>query len=128
MKLGYTIVYVDDVPATIEAWEKAFGLSRKFLHPEGGYGEMETGDTTLSFAEREFGRSHFVDEAVRGMFDGGPARFEIALVTEDVQGAFDAAVAAGMRAVMPPSVKPWGQTVGWVQDAEGILIELASPM
>jgi len=128
MQLGYTIVYVDDVPATVAAWEQAFGLTRKFLHPDGGYAELDTGPTTLSFAEREFGRGHFTDEVTRAMFDGGPARFEIALVTEDVAAAYARALKHGMTAVVEPATKPWGQTVGWVRDAEGILIELASPM
>lgn len=128
MQFGYTIVYVDDVSATIAAWEAAFGLDRKFLHPDGGYGEMETGATTLSFAEREFGRSHFTDEVTRALFDGAPARFEIALITPDVAAAWKRALDNGMTAVVEPTTKPWGQTVGWVRDPEGILIELASPM
>ncbi len=128
MQFGYTIVYVDDVSATIAAWEAAFGLERKFLHPDGGYGEMETGATTLSFAEREFGRSHFTDEVTRALFDGPPARFEIALITPDVGAAWKRALDNGMTAVVEPTTKPWGQTVGWVRDPEGILIELASPM
>ena len=128
MQLGYTIVYVDDVTATLEAWEKAFGLERKFLHPDGGYGELATGTTTLAFAEREFGRGHFTDDVTRAMFDGGPARFELALLTPDVPGAWERALANGMVAVVEPSTKPWGQTVGWVRDPEGILVEIASPM
>ncbi len=70
MKLGYTILYVDDVPATLAAWEAAFGLERRFLHDSGTYAEVETGATTLSFAEREFGRSHFEGEAASELFDG----------------------------------------------------------
>ncbi|MFQ3578262.1 MAG: VOC family protein, partial [Verrucomicrobiia bacterium] len=30
MKLGYTIVYVPDVAGSLEFFEKAFGLSKKF--------------------------------------------------------------------------------------------------
>ena len=128
MKLGYTILYVDDVPATLAAWEAAFGLSRRFLHESGSYAELETGATTLSFAEREFGRSHFEDEAVRASFDGAPGLFEIGLVTDEVKTAFERAASAGMRPVVAPLQKPWGQTVAWVQDNNGILVELASPM
>ena len=32
MKLGYTLIYVDDVVATMKFYEKAFGLKRGFLH------------------------------------------------------------------------------------------------
>jgi uncharacterized glyoxalase superfamily protein PhnB len=128
MHLGYTIVYVDDVAATLTAWEAAFGLTRKFLHPSGEYGELDTGATTLAFAGRAFGRGHFTDEVTLAMFDGPPARFEIGLVTEDVAAAWEVALKNGMTAVVPPAEKPWGQTVAWVRDPEGILVELASPM
>ncbi len=128
MKLGYTILYVDDVPATLAAWEAAFGLERRFLHDSGTYAEVETGATTLSFAEREFGRSHFEGEAASELFDGKPRLFEIGLVTEDVQAAWDRAVRAGMGALVPPKEQPWGQTVAWLRDGNGILVELATPM
>ncbi len=128
MKLGYTILYVDDVGATLAAWRDAFGLEVAYEHEDGIYGELETGDTTLSFAETEFGRSHFEDADTRALFDGSPRRFEIGLVTPDVPAAYAHAVAAGMRPTVAPTVKPWGQTVAWVRDANGVLIELASPM
>jgi lactoylglutathione lyase len=128
MKLGYTILYVDDVPATLAAWRDAFGLAVAYEHEDGIYGELETGDTTLSFAETEFGRSHFDDDETRAMFDRPPSRFEIGLVTEDVEAAFAHATASGMSPVVAPLTKPWGQVVGWVRDANGILVELASPM
>jgi len=35
MKFGYTIVYVPDVLASVEFFEKAFGLKRRFLHESG---------------------------------------------------------------------------------------------
>jgi len=50
MKLGYTIIYVADVVATVAFYEKAFGLARRFVHESNLYAEMETGSTTLGFA------------------------------------------------------------------------------
>ncbi len=128
MKLGYTILYVDDVPATLAAWEHAFGLARRFLHESEQYAELETGGTLLSFADRGFGRGHFSQPEVRAMFDGGPRLFEIGLVTDDVPGAFARAVGCGMQVVREPVTQPWGQVVGWVRDGNGILVEIASPM
>jgi catechol 2,3-dioxygenase-like lactoylglutathione lyase family enzyme len=128
MKLGYTILYVDHVERTLQAWTAAFGLPQRYLHEDGTYGELHTGETTLAFADREFGRGHFEDARTRAIFDGQPALFEIGLVTEDVAAAFAEATAAGMISVAEPATKPWGQTVAWVRDANGILVELASPM
>ena len=50
MKLGYVIVYVADVAASLAFYEAAFGLKRRMLTPEGDYGELDTGATTLAFA------------------------------------------------------------------------------
>ena len=128
MKLGYTILYVDDVPATLAAWRDALGLTVAYAHEDGIYGELATGETTLAFSETEFGRGHFEDTETRAMFDGAPRRFEIGLVAEDVQAAYDRALATGMRDVRAPFEQPWGQTVCWVKDTNGILIELSSPV
>ncbi|MEP0820911.1 VOC family protein [Trichocoleus desertorum GB2-A4] len=57
-----------------------------------------------------------------------PAGIEIGFVTEDVAAAFAQAVTAGAVAVVAPTVKPWGQTVGYIRDLDGILIELGSPI
>ena len=46
MKLGYTIIYVPNVAESLSFFESAFGLSRRFLHESGDYGELETGETT----------------------------------------------------------------------------------
>lgn len=49
MKLKYTILYVESVSASLEFYKNAFGFEIKFLHEAGDYGELDTGDTTLSF-------------------------------------------------------------------------------
>lgn len=128
MNFAYLILYVDDVPGTLGAWETAFGLERSFLHEDEMYAELSTGSTTISLAETGFGRDHFEDPDVRAMFDRAPSRYEVGFVTEDVPAAFQKAVEHGMTAVVQPLEKPWGQVVGWVRDANGILIEIASPM
>jgi len=53
MKLGYTIIYVADVLATVEFYESAFGLTRRFIHESNLYAELETGSTVLAFAGNE---------------------------------------------------------------------------
>ena len=35
MRLGYVILYVPDVAAAVEFYERAFGLSRRFVHESG---------------------------------------------------------------------------------------------
>jgi lactoylglutathione lyase len=126
MNLGYVIVYVADVPATVAFYEKAFGLTRQFLDESGSYGELETGQTVLAFANEDF-------TPTKGLFHLNragekPGGGEIGFTTADVAGDFARALAAGATAVLEPIVKPWGQTVSYVQDLNGVLVEICSPM
>ena len=126
MKFGYTILYVKDVEKTVAFYESAFGLKRKFVH-ESGYGEMDTGETKLAFASVELATSNGVPFVPANPEGPSPA-VEVALVTQDVAGAFSVAVKAGAVPVAEPKQKPWGQTVGYVRDLNGFLIEICSPM
>ena len=122
MRLGYVILYVPDVAATMDFYETAFGLERRFLH-EGGYGEMETGGTALAFAAESLALANGTQ--FRPVRPDEPAPgVEIALVSDDPMAAFDRAVAAGAQPVQPPQEKPWGQVVGYVRDINGVLVEL----
>ena len=57
-----------------------------------------------------------------------PLGVEIALTTPDVPALFTRAVNAGAAAVSEPATKPWGQTVAYVRDPSGFLVELCTPM
>ncbi len=127
MKLKYTIIYVSDVPATVEFYERAFGFTRRFVHESNLYAELATGETTLAFAGEAMAERNGV--AIRPNRKGDVAAgFEIAQVTDDPEAAYAAAIAAGAGAVAPPVVKPWGQTVGYVRDPNGCLVEICFPM
>lgn len=52
MILRYTILYVENVAAALDFYEKAFGLERLFLHESGDYGELATGETKLAFSSK----------------------------------------------------------------------------
>jgi len=129
-KLGYTILYVEDVAATLAFYEEAFGLSRRFFQEEGGmaYGELETGATRLAFANlaiaaQSLGRAPILPDPA-----GPPLGFEIALTIGDVPALHARALAAGAANVSDPTTKPWGQTVAYVRDKAGFLIELCTPI
>ncbi len=82
MKFGYTIIYTDDVTKSIEFFENAFGIKRRFIH-ESGYGELETGSTTLAFATHELGKDNIPNGYIRANEDK-PLGIEIALMSENV--------------------------------------------
>jgi lactoylglutathione lyase len=128
MKLGYVILYVPDVPATIAFYEKAFGFTRTFVAPSNDYGELDTGATTLSFCGEELARSHGSTFAVARPANREAPPMEVAFVTDDPQAAYDRALASGCTSVANPAKKPWGQTVAYVRDLNGFLVELCTPM
>lgn len=128
MKLGYTILYVPDVAASLSFHEKAFGLKRRFLHESGTYGELDTGATTLAFAAHELGDGNFAGGHVRADTSPQPLGMEIGLVTDDVPAAHRQALACGARELSPPTTKPWGQTVSYVRAPDGCLVELCTPI
>lgn len=127
MKLGYTILYVADVPRSVAFYEAAFGLNRRFVHDSGLYAELDTGATTLAFAGIEAAAMNGLD-VVPNRPDAPAAAWEICFVTEDVAAAYQRAVDHGCQPVSAPAEKPWGQTVSYLRDPDGCLVEIASPV
>ena len=126
MKLGYTIVYVSDVAASLAFFERAFGLKRRFLHESGGYGELETGSTTLGFAQHDTARGNLGQDYVAADASKQPLGMELGLVTADVDAACKKAATAGATLLTPPTTKPWGQTLAYVRCPDGTLVELCT--
>jgi uncharacterized glyoxalase superfamily protein PhnB len=127
MHFGYTIVYVPDVQAAVSFYETAFGFSSRFVSPDGNYAELDTGDTTLSFASTSM--ADVLGVTLTAATPDSPAPgIEIAFVTDDVDGDFSRAVGAGAIAVTAPHTMPWGQVVSYVRDLNGVLVEICSPV
>ncbi len=127
---GYTIVYVEDVSATMAFYTDAFGLEPRFVTPEGDYGELETGPTTLAFVALGLAEANLDTAGGFTRLDrtSAPPAVTITLVTDDVGSAVSAALAAGARRYVDASPKPWGQVVAYVVDPNGVLVEVATPV
>jgi lactoylglutathione lyase len=128
MKFGYTIVYVPDVEASLQFFEQAFGFSRRFLHESGTYGELESGETTLAFADHQLAEMNFRSGHVAAHSSPQPLGMELGMVTDEVQAAHAKALAQGASELSPPSLKPWGQTVSYLRCPDGTLVELCTPI
>ena len=128
VKFGYTIAYVSDVNEALLFFENAFGMNRKFITQENDYGELSTGETTLSFASHELGQSNFNGSYVSGSESEKPLGIEIALVTENLSEVHSAALKLGAAELKAPEKKPWGQSVSYLRCPSGILIELCTPL
>jgi len=128
MTFGYTILYVKSVALSVAFYENAFGLMRRFISDGEDYAEMETGGTALAFASVELAVSNLPQGFAENSLSKLPAGIEIGFVTDDVPQAFTKAVGAGATPVSEPKEKPWGQTVAYVRDLDGVLVEIASKM
>ena len=125
MKLGYTLLYVDDVKKTMNFYAKAFGLKKGFLHESNEYGEMITGETKLGFVHHNTAKSHGFKYEKINLKKKAPG-IEIGLVAADVEKAFSKAIRSGAKPVSKPIKKPWGQVVSYVKDCNGFLVEICS--
>jgi lactoylglutathione lyase len=57
-----------------------------------------------------------------------PFGIEIGFVTEDVAITLEKAIHAGAIITEEPRQKPWEQTVAYLRDIDGFLIEICTPM
>jgi lactoylglutathione lyase len=129
MKFRYTLLYVQDVAASLRFYERAFGLKTRFLAEGGMYGELEVeGPVSLGFVGNQQAAGNLPDGFVANDPKARPGGFEVGLVTEDVHAAFAKAVKAGAEPAAAPTAKPWGQVIAYVRDLDGVLVELCSPM
>jgi len=124
MKLNYVIIYVDSAVKATEFYQKAFGLKPKFIHESNMYAEMDSGETVLAFASNDMLKMNIGIEAKSGVKNC----FEIAFSTNDVKRDFGKAIRNGAREIKKPEIKPWGQTVAYVQDLFGTIVEICTPM
>jgi lactoylglutathione lyase len=127
-KFSYTILYVRDVAQSVTFYEQAFGLKRRFVHESGQYAEMETDTTTLAFAVNDLAKSNLPQGFLENSRSNLPTGIEVGFVTDDVDAVFKVAVKVGADIVVEPKLKPWGQTVAYVRDPDGILVSINSPM
>lgn len=128
MTLGWVIVYVAEPPAAAAFYERAFGLRGELSAPDGSYAQLDTGSTKLAFAAYSLAEHNFAGGVRHAPSGGQPPNVELALVAEDVDGAYARALDAGCAALAAPQDKPHGQRVAYVRDPFGTLVELATPL
>lgn len=127
-RFAYTIVYVPDVAAAAAFYESAFGCAIRFITESGDYAELDTGDVTLSFASEGLADSNLPDGYHRHTPGTPPLATELCFVSDEIDTIWQQAISAGATVVTEPVTKPWGQTLGYVRDPQGVLIEIATPI
>ncbi len=128
VQFGYTILYVQDVATSIAFYEQAFGLQRRFITPENDYGELRTGTTTIAFASKGLANTNLEDGFIESSLNAKPFAMELSFVSRNVEATMAQAVLSGAKVVEEPRQKNWGQTVAYIRDIDGFLIELCTPV
>lgn len=127
MKFSGAILYVPDVRKTLAFYERGFGLKTRFVTEGGEYGDVHTGSLILGFASVEQSKKNWKGGVRPTEPREAPPAFEIGIETEDVPGVVKRAQDAGATVLAPPETKPWGQTVAFLKDPDGHVIEVSTP-
>ncbi len=125
MKFRYTILFVENVEKTLTFYSDAFGIERGMLHESGDYGELQSGDTKLSFSSLALMKNLDKNVTEKRTL---PDTFEIAFETDDVAAGLATALNNGAELVQDVEEMPWGQTTAYVRDLDGFLVEICSPI
>jgi lactoylglutathione lyase len=128
IKYTYTILYVENVTKSIEFYEKSFGFNRKFITPDNDYGEIITGETTISFASKNLANTNLKNGFLESDLKKKPFGIELGFVTDDVAKTIESAKNNGGIIIEEPKQKPWGQIVAYIRDIDGFLIEICTAM
>lgn len=125
MNFAYTVIFVEDVAATIDFYERAFGVKRRFVSPN--FAQLDTGPTSLAFGSVENEQQQLGATTFRKNLPTlDPAGAQVSFVTDDIQGRFACAVEAGATAVVAPHQMPWGQWISRVRDNNGFLVSIVT--
>lgn len=127
LKFGYTIIYVENIEDTLLFYKRAFDLDTKFIAESKLYGELDTGNTILSFVAEgfvELNGMKFIPNRQKNLSPG----FQISFISDDVEASYKKALEAGAVSIASPNVTPWGQKTACVKDINNIIIEICSPI
>jgi lactoylglutathione lyase len=116
--VGYVILYVRDVEASVAFYRDALGLPFKLR--DAGYAEFVTGETKFGLLER----TRASDLIHREPTEGGPAG-EVLFLVDDVDAEAERLRGLGVEFLSGPVDRPWGHRTLHLLDPDGFVVELA---
>lgn len=126
IKFKYVILYVEDVEKSMNFYQDTFGTTIKFITPDKDYGELITGETTLSFASVSLASSNIKQGFLSSKSVEKPFGIELGFTTDDVESLLEKAIKNGAVLYENIAVKPWGQKVAYVKDPDNYLVEICT--
>ncbi len=126
MKLDGFGLFVDDMPAMIRFYRDVLGFGITEDENAGNVYLVKDGTLFMLYERKNFEKmTSRKYEYIKGL----NGHFEIALYVdtyEEVDKAYNDAVAKGAASVLPPEDEPWGQRTCYIADPEGNLVEIGS--
>ncbi|MDG4653875.1 VOC family protein [Chryseobacterium arthrosphaerae] len=126
IKFKYIILYVEDVEQSMSFYKNTFNTEIKFITPEKDYGELITGETTISFASVNLASSNIKEGFLTSKDNAKPFGIELGFVTDDVETLVAEAVKNGAILYEDIAVKPWGQKTAYIKDPDNYLVEICT--
>jgi len=126
IKFKYLILYVEDVEKSINFYQNTFNTQIKFITPEKDYGELLTGETTISFASVSLASSNVKKGFLSSKAGEKPFGIELGFSTDHVEALVEKAVKNGAILYEDIAVKPWGQKVAYIKDPDNYLVEVCT--
>lgn len=126
IKFKYVILYVENVESAMNFYKNTFDAEIKFITPEKDYGELITGETTLSFASVELANSNIKKGFLHSKTEAKPFGIELGFVTDNVENLVEKAINNGAVLYEDITVKPWGQKTAYIKDPNHYLVEICT--
>ncbi len=123
-RIAQLSLYVQNVEKSLTWYETTFEAKRKMISPDGNYGELDLGGFTLAFGYEEMERQHNYPTFHGNNLVSEPAGMNLAVMTDDLEGQYQKALANGAISILPPHRKPWGIEIAWVRDINGIMVSI----
>lgn len=115
--LGYVILFVRDLGASVAFYREVVGLAFKFQ--DAGYAEFATESTRFALYEQRR-----ADWLTNTRTTPGPAA-EVVLMVKDVDAEAGRLRELGTTILSGPADRPWGHRTLHVADPDGFIVELA---
>lgn len=119
-RLGYLVLFVEALDPAVHFYGDV--LEQTCAKRTEHWAQFDCGSIRLGLYERE-AMARALDVAPSELGEP-PGALELAFEVDDVDVAYEKALAAGARGWRPPQDRPWGERTAYLLDPDGAMVEL----
>lgn len=117
-RIGYVILYVGDLEASVGFYRDVVGFEYKFT--DAGYAEFDAGGVRFALYERRRA------EWLTGQDVAPGAGGEVVVMVADADASAERLAGLGVALLSGPADRPWGHRTVHVADPDGFVVEFAA--